>query len=99
MPHSKGGRGRTWTPAEDAAIREAAARTRQHGITGFELGDIQAGRRHMDDPYRNELRQVARQIGRTYAAVRQRAARIGARSYHRRQVNHPAAHRHGSTAP
>ena len=81
MPHSKGGRGRTWTPEEDAAIREAAAFNRRLGITGFELGDIQAGRRAMDDPYRNELRDVARAIGRTYAAVRKRAQRIGAASY------------------
>ena len=68
-------------PEEDAAIREAAALNRRLGITGFELGDIQAGRRAMDDPYRNELRDVARAIGRTYAAVRKRAQRIGAASY------------------
>lgn len=81
MPHSKGGRGRTWTPEEDAAIREAAQHTRKYGLVGFELGDIQAGRRAMDDPFRNELRHVAKMIGRTYAAVRKRAERIGARSY------------------
>jgi len=81
MPHSKGGRGRTWTPEEDAAIREAATLNRRLGITGFDLGDVQAGRRAMDDTYRNELRAVARSIGRTYAAVRKRAERIGARSY------------------
>ena len=84
MPHSKGGRGRSWSAEEDAAIREAAARTRQFGITGVELGDIQAGRRAMDDPFRNELRNVARVIGRTYAAVRKRAERIGAPSYGKR---------------
>lgn len=80
MPHSKGGRGRTWSEDEDNAIREAAKLTRKHGLIGFDLGDIQAGRRAMDDPYRNELRQVAKAIGRTYAAVRKRASRIGARS-------------------
>ena len=84
MPHSKGGRGRRWTAAEDAAIREAAAQNRRHGITGFELGNIEAGRRSMDARYRNELRTVALAIGRTYAAVRKRAERIGAPSYGKR---------------
>ena len=82
MPHSKGGRGRKWTPAEDMAIIEAAARTRRLGLTGIELGNSEEARRAMDfGDYRRELARVAQAIGRTYAATRKRAERIGARSY------------------
>lgn len=85
MPHAKGGRGRTWTAEEDAVIRAAATDNARLGLTGFDLGDIQAGRRAMDDPYFARLHHVAREIGRTYAAVRKRAQRIGAVSYRRKR--------------
>lgn len=71
------GRGRAWTPDEDAAILAAAAETREHGLTVLDrsrpAGEqaIRAAR----------LADVARQLGRTKAAVQKRAERIGAWSY------------------
>ena len=73
-------------PREDQAIIAAAAKNRLHGLTGFQLGDIEAGRKAMDDgDYRADLRRVADKIGRTYLAVRKRAERIGAISYRPRR--------------
>ena len=62
---------RRWTEREDAAVRDAAELNRRIGAIGGRLG----GRgRH------GHLRAVADAIGRTYEAVRCRAARLGAAS-------------------
>lgn len=71
--------GRPWTAAEDAAVREAARRNAEWGTdrpTGTQPEP--AGR----------LRELAAKLGRTYAAVRKRAERIGA-----------VAHREPEAAP
>ena len=66
-------RGRPWTPEEDAAIVQAARTTRADGT---HVRD-DAGR-----PARAaRLRDLALELGRTPAAVRKRAQRIGAYSY------------------
>ena len=61
--------GRPWTRQEDWAIRDAARLTRQFGLTAPFQG------------YHARLRQVSEQMGRSYAAVRKRAARMKIRSY------------------
>lgn len=72
--HRRGGRGPAWTPAEDAAIREAAAITADSGTNVYlrEEGRVVRVRR---------LEEVAARLGRTTDAVRKRAQRIGACSY------------------
>ena len=78
-------RGQIWTPEEDEAIRAAARDTLRKGLTrsldererAFAAGDLGALR----PGYANRLRAVAEELGRTYAAVRKRAERIGATSY------------------
>ena len=73
-------RGRPWTEEEDAAIARATFENLELGILAFrpyarskEKGDF-AGR----------LERLAGELGRTYAAVRKRASRIGAASYRAR---------------
>ena len=62
--------GRRWTVEEDSALRFAMAVARDHGLdTG---GRPRRGRTGM-------LRAVARQLDRSYAAVRQRAHQLGVR--------------------
>ena len=80
-------RGHMWTEAEDAAILSAAAENARHGITGFQLGDIEAGRRAMHGKagHVNRLKEVAERFDRSYEAVRKRAQRIGAASYARKR--------------
>ncbi len=72
------GRGRPWTAAEDTAIRRAAALTLRYGIS------TPRSRRNGGDgrTFRTRLREVADKLDRSYAAVRMRASRIGAWSYH-----------------
>lgn len=73
-------RGRTWTKAEDAAIRGAVRANRERGITA-DWPEWKIGQRHA-----RRLAAVAERIGRTPAAVHKRAQRINAYSYidHRR---------------
>ena len=66
-------RRRPWTEAEDDAIRAAARATWDRGLT------VQRGERAGERAGR--LADVAREIGRTAAACRKRAQRIGAFSY------------------
>ena len=62
--------GRRWTVKEDSALRFAVAVARDHGLdTG---GRPRSGRT-------GTLRAVARQLGRSYEAVRERAHRLGVR--------------------
>ena len=63
-------RRRRWTKAEDDLIRQVALENRFNGISDAIL-----------KRYENRLQGVADKIGRTYAAVRIRASRIGALSY------------------
>jgi len=81
MPHSKGGRGEPWKAWEDALIRLAADDNAKHGIVAFRP----RGRARGANDYANRLREIARKTNRTYAAVRQRAYRIGAHSYRREE--------------
>ena len=67
-------RGRPWTPEEDDAIRAAARATRADGTHVYADDGRPAGRV-------SRLRDVALELGRTPAAVRKRAQRIGAFSY------------------
>ena len=64
-----------WTPAEDTLIRAAAEANRQPG--GYTRDDFEVGEARR---FAGRLAEVARQLGRTPAAVRKRAQRIGARS-------------------
>lgn len=64
---------RRWTPAEDALVSGAVAANREGGLL-LPGGRFHAGR----------LAHVARQIGRSYGAVRKRAQRLGERSYRSR---------------
>ena len=67
-------RGRPWTPEEDDAIRDAARRTREQGTHVYDDAGRFVGRD-------SRLRDLAIELGRTTAAVRKRAQRIGAFSY------------------
>ena len=67
-------RGRPWTPEEDDAIRAAARETRAAGTHVYAEDGRFEGRAQ-------RLRDVALQLGRSTAAVRKRAQRIGAFSY------------------
>ena len=60
--------GRRWTPAEDQAIRDAAAK------------NVYAGEGIGGRGRNGRLRGVASELGRSYGAVRNRAIRIGATS-------------------
>lgn len=65
-------RRRRWTEAENAILRRVALRNAAFGLTD-ERGT-----------YQSRLRNVARMLGRTYAAVRIQASRIRAISYEAR---------------
>ena len=78
---------RAWTPGEDAAIRAACARTRATGMVEEDAD----GTRHEGRAKR--LQAVADATGRSLAAVRKRAQRIGARSYRPSWVTNPKAAR------
>ena len=65
-------RRRPWTAEEDEAIREAARATFEDGLTVHEDGETTRAARLAD---------VGERIGRSLAAVRKRAQRIGAFSY------------------
>ena len=71
--------GRPWTPEEDEAIRRAAAANMRHGLSAANAPDRT---RNRFGPAAR-LRELAAEIGRSYAAVRKRAERIGAASYRR----------------
>ena len=70
-----------WTPAEDALIRAAAAANRRPG--GYTRDEYATGDRHNGRGYANRLAEVAAKLGRSPAAVRKRAQRIGERSRNR----------------
>ena len=76
---------RAWTLEEDNAIRAACARTRE---TGMIEEDADGTRR---EGRAKRLQAVADATGRTLAAVRKRAQRIGARSYRPSWITNPAA--------
>ena len=65
-------RRRRWTKAEDELVRAVAVRTLSSGIKPDEGG----GR-----PYKARLRDLAKLLNRSYAAVRMRASRLQAYSY------------------
>ena len=67
-------RGRIWTPEEDDRLR-ALAKENAQGIS------IRGHRRR----YHGRFRQIAEELGRSYAAVLKRASRIGADSYRPRR--------------
>lgn len=64
---------RAWTAREDAEIRKAARRSRRNGVRYADQPDGGYGPRA-------RLREVAERIGRSYAATRKRASRLGVRS-------------------
>ena len=72
-PPNRGGRGRPWTEFEDERIRKAARENAEQGI-GWH------GIRETRITYSQRLRKLAEELGRTYAAVRKRASRLGAKS-------------------
>ena len=61
-------------------MRRAAAGTWERGIAA-------RGRHRSRGDYRARLREAAELLGRTYAATRARASRIGAQSYTRRDTS------------
>ena len=73
-------RPRLWTSAEDMDIRRAAAANRSKGLTTKPLWITKGDELN----YTNRLHEVARKHRRSYAAVRKRATRIGARSYRKK---------------
>ena len=70
-------RGRPWTEAEDTAIERATFENTELGILNFRPRD----RTRVAGDYAGRLERLAGELGRTYAAVRKRAQRLGARSY------------------
>ena len=74
-------RGPRWTEAEDTAIERATFENLELGILDFRP----RGRARVAGDYAGRLRAVAGELGRTYAAVRKRAQRLGAASYRRRK--------------
>ena len=74
-------RGRRWTENEDTAIERATFDNAQLGILEFRPRD----RARVAGDYAGRLRTLAAELGRTYAAVRKRAQRLGAASYRRRK--------------
>ena len=73
-------RGRPWTNAEDRELRRYAKRTREYGILAMETKRTDP-RPFPAEKYDAALRGFAERFGRTYAAVRKRASRLGVRSY------------------
>ena len=73
-------RGRPWTKAEDTELRRFAKRNREYGIFAHETRRTDP-RPFAADKYAAALRRFAERWGRTYAAVRKRASRLGIRSY------------------
>ena len=71
-------RGRPWTTQEDGELRRLAGITRDHGIQSY---DPQPPGPRSAEHYIARLRAFAGRHGRTYAAVRKRASRLGFRSY------------------
>ena len=67
--------GRPWTPEEDDAIRAACEQNREIGLTDEDGGGEHPRRRA------RRLQAVADRFGRSLAAVRKRAQRLGERSY------------------
>ena len=67
-------RGKRWQYWEDELIREAAGGNRALGLTQTE-----------EKGYIRRMAAVADRTGRSVAAVRQRASRLGIRSYRRRE--------------
>ena len=70
-------RGRPWTEAEDTAIERATFENAELGIVEFRP----YRRARAKGDYAGRLERLAGELGRTYAAVRKRAQRLGARSY------------------
>ena len=79
--------GRPWTPAEDDAIRAAVEANRSIGLTDEDGGGEYPRWRA------RRLQAVADEIGRTLAAVRKRAQRLGERSYRPSWTRNPKAAR------
>lgn len=71
-------RGQPWTDEDDALVRDAAAVNLEQGLT---IPSYAGGRHKM--LLANRFECVAIMTGRTVAAVRKRAQRLGARSYYR----------------
>lgn len=75
-------RGRRWTEAEDTAIERATCENVERGI----LDPRPRGRARGRGDYAGRLERLAKELGRSYAAVLKRAQRIGAASYGRTQT-------------
>ena len=73
-------RGRPWTKAEDRELRRIAKSNRNYGILSHETRRNDP-RPFAADKYAAGLLNLAQRLGRTYAAVRKRASRLGIRSY------------------
>ena len=71
-------RGRPWTKQEDGELRRLAGITRDLGIQSF---DPKPPGPRSAEHYLARLRAFAERYGRTYAAARKRASRLGFRSY------------------
>ena len=69
---------RLWLPEEDELIRQAARANYELSIKAGDVGRPRRG-------FANRLQDVAAKTGRSYAAVRKRAERIGATSYRPRR--------------
>ena len=69
-------RGRLWTKAEDVALRRCAKHNREYGILAMETKRTDP-RPFPAEKYDAALRRLAEHFGRTYAAVRKRASRLG----------------------
>ena len=70
--------GPKWTEDEDDAIREAAAMNREHGR--YLVIDVEVCKAVFGAARVARLRELARELGRSYLAVRKRASRLEARS-------------------
>ena len=71
-------RGRPWTKEDDAALRRVVAFNRKWGATiPLVLSELAPGH------HTTRLRAFALQLGRSYAAVRKRASRLGLRGRRR----------------
>ena len=79
--------GRPWTLEEDDAIRAACEQNREVGLTD------QDGDGEHPQWRARRLQAVADEIGRSLAAVRKRAQRLGERSYRPSWLRNPAAAR------
>ena len=76
-------RGRPWSEEENTAIKRATFENAEHGILDFRPHPRDRARERGD--YARRLERLAAEFGRTCAAVRKRAERIGARSYPSRE--------------